>query len=186
MALIPNISACLKNKCSDISITDTTGVYNVTDNPGGYGTPNDEGSEVISAILDITLPDGSVVTEDVTSQIPDTVTGDIEFNDISIPNYTDGVISILYTVNAASGTYTYTYTALFTCKARACVDNMWADVACRTCSGSCDLADIIDDANLAEGLLRGLESGAVCCDNACITKILNSITRLCNWNDCNC
>jgi len=183
MALSPTITACLKNKCSALSITDTTGVYDVTTNPGGYENP----STVTSAILEITLPDGSTVTEDVTSQIPaDPISGTFTFNNIEVLNYTDGVTSILYTVVDGTGTYLYTFSALYTCKVRACVDKMWADVACKTCSGSCDLADIIDDANLAEGLLRGLESGAVCCDSDCINKILNSITRLCNWDDCNC
>lgn len=184
MALTPTISACLKNKCSDISITDTTGVYDVTTNPGGY--PNPAG--VTAASLTITLPDGTIMAPvDVLSQIPaDPITGSFTFNDISVPGYTDGVMTILYEVTDASGTHPYTFTALFTCKSRACVDNMWADVACKTCSGSCDLASIIDDANLAEGLLRGLESGAICCDGPCIDKILSSLTRLCNWNDCNC
>lgn len=184
MPLTPTISACLKNKCSDISITDTTGVYDVTTNPGGY--PNPHG--VTAATLLITLPDGTPMPiVDVLSQIPaDPITGTFTFNDIEIPNYTDGVISIIYTIVDGTGTHQYNFSALYTCKARACVDNMWADVACKTCSGNCDLADIIDDANLAEGLLRGLESGAVCCDAACVDKILSTITRLCEWNNCNC
>ena len=82
--------------------------------------------------------------------------------------------------------YPYTFKGLFTCQTRTCVDKMWAEVACKSCGGSCDLSAAIDDANLAEGLLRGLESGAVCCNEDCINKILTAISQLCNWNNCNC
>jgi hypothetical protein len=40
MALAPTVSAGTIADCSTLTITDTTGAYNVSTNPGGYGTPN--------------------------------------------------------------------------------------------------------------------------------------------------
>ena len=66
---------------------------------------------------------------------------------------------------------------------------MWVKIACETCNGNCDLVNLIDDANLAEGLYKALVSGAACCttdDGACIAKILTALKNLCSWKDCNC
>lgn len=187
MALSPTITACLKNSCTTLSVTDTTGVYNATTNPGGWGSQNTGGADVAKATITIILPNGSEQEEDVTDQIPDPVTGTFDFTDITLDAYVDGIMTIVYTVtNSAGRDRTYKYEVLFVCQTRACVDNMWAEVACESCGGGCDLSSKIDDANLAEGLLKGLEASSVCCDAACINKILASIAQLCNWNNCNC
>ena len=194
MAIQPKITACLKNSCSTLSVTDTTGMYDVTNNPSGWpiGYVN---TSISAATLTIFINGVSVKVVDLinpTNQFPATITGTFTFPDIDLTGiYTDGIITVVYSVtDNASGTpidlATYDFEALYTCQARACIDKMWAEIACKSCSGSCELTDLIDDANLAEGLLRGLESGAVCCDAACINKILAAINQLCNWNNCNC
>ena len=190
MAFSPIITACLKNSCKTLSVTDTTGVYDATTNTTGWQDASTLlAADVSKAELLITYPNGLTQTVDVTSQIPDPVTGSISFADITMDHYSDGLIEIEYIVYDSSVdpiAYRYTYKALYTCQTRACIDKMWAEVACKSCSGNCELNDLIDDANLAEGLLRGLESSAVCCDDDCITKILAAINQLCNWNNCNC
>lgn len=195
MAFDPSITACLQNSCSTITVTDTTGVYDATTNPGGWG----DASTILRANLGkaeliFTFANGTTHTEDVTSQVPNPVTGEFSFNSIDISNYyTDGIMKITYRIEDTSGVIdpivtTLEYDVLFVCNVRACIDKMWADVACESCGGSCDLVSKIDDANLAEGLLRGLEAGSVCCEGNedCINKILNTITQLCSWNKCNC
>ena len=192
MAFSPTITACTKNSCTTLSITDTTGVYDATDNPKGWQDASTLlAADVTKVEILITYPNGTTQTVDADiSDIPDPVTGQFTYADIQMVGYTDGLIEIEYIVydNTAPDpvSYSYTYEALFTCQTRACVDKMWAEVACKSCSGNCELTSLIDDANLAEGLLRGLESGAVCCDETCINKILAAINQLCNWNNCNC
>lgn len=185
MALSPVITASLSNKCQTLTVTDATGVYSGT-STGGWETPNAAGSSITAATLTITYANGGTQIVDVLSQIPSTVTGSFSFSGITLTGYTDGITVIRYDLSTASANYAYDLTLLFTCNVRACIDKMWATVACKTCQGNCDIASLIDDANLAEGLFKALCSGATCCDTNCITTILNSLNDLCSWNNCNC
>jgi hypothetical protein len=186
MALSPVITATLNNKCKTITVTDSTGVYHVSTNTGGWETPNEAGSAITSAKLIITNFNGAVQTVDVTSQIPDTVAGNFSFNDITLDAYVDGNLKIRYELIGASGSYAYDLTLLVTCNVRACIDAMWAKIACSACAGNCDVAELIDDANLAEGLYQALCSGASCCQDDCVTTLITSLNDLCSWNNCNC
>lgn len=53
MALIPNISLSLGNKCDKITLKETTNPYNLVDNNGGWGSPNIDTTDVVSATVDI-------------------------------------------------------------------------------------------------------------------------------------
>jgi len=57
MALKPTIQLCLTANCSTLSFTETTGVYNATTNPYGYGAPNTTIANAVSGSLVITTPD---------------------------------------------------------------------------------------------------------------------------------
>ena len=186
MALSPVITATLKNNGQSISVVDATGVYDATTNTGGWETPNIAGSDVTAASITITYPDGSTQVEDVLSQIPATVTGTFTFTDITLSGYQDGITVIRYELETLTTTYAYDLTLLFTCNVRACIDKMWADVACQTCSGSCDVGSLIDDANLAEALYNAMKSAAACGNSTYVDKILESLMNLCNWENCNC
>lgn len=188
MALSPNIGdISITNSHTTISITDTTGVYNVTTNPGGWEAPNIAGSDVVTATLTLTFNGGTAQVVDVTSQIPATVTGDIVFNDITIADYADGKATIIYTITTASTTYTKTLNMLFTCEAREAIDALWANIAGKFCGNSCSIKDLIEDANTAEGLLRALKSAGACCnDTTCIDKLLETINRFTEFDDCSC
>jgi hypothetical protein len=186
MALVPVITACLSNKCQTLKITDATGVYDATNNTGGWENPNIAGSAVTSASITITYPNGATQVVDVLSQIPATVTGSFTFTGITLTGYQDGITTISYSVSDGTTDYKGEIQKLFTCNVRACIDKMWVDVACQTCHGNCDLGSLVDDANLAEGLYKALCSGAACCDIACTNKILDSLKNLCSWENCNC
>lgn len=186
MALSLTFSACLKSACSKISITDTTDVYNASTNTTGWGSPNLQGSSVTSATITITPPGGSAQVVDVLSQIPATVTGEFTFTDITLDAYSDGITTIVYSVSDGVTTYSKTSEILFTCEARACIDKMWARNAAAACGNNCELLSLLDDANLAEGLLKSLKSAGACDNEECIASILASINQLCEFNDCNC
>jgi len=57
-----SLSICQSRDCTSFDITDTTGVYNSSSNPGGYGGANYDVTDVIDSRLEITLPDGTVVS----------------------------------------------------------------------------------------------------------------------------
>lgn len=46
---------------TSLTFTDTTGTYNATTNPGGYGTPNPGYDDIENTLITITLADGKVV-----------------------------------------------------------------------------------------------------------------------------
>ena len=186
MALSPVITATLNNNGQTMTVVEATGVYDATTNTGGWETPNIAGSDVVTATITITYADGSTQVEDVTAQIPATVTGTFTFTDITLSGYQDGITVIRYEIETVTTTYAYDLTLLFSCNVRACIDKMWADVACQTCSGSCDVGSLIDDANLAEALYNAMGSAGACGNSAYVNKILESLMNLCNWENCNC
>ena len=62
MALIPNISLCLKSSCKKLIFSETTGAYNNPANLGGYGGINPNTTDITSAILTIKDPNGIIYT----------------------------------------------------------------------------------------------------------------------------
>ena len=61
MALNLNFDVCVINDCSEVKFTETTGIYSAT-NLGGYGTPNIATTDAVSCQLDVTSPNGVLVT----------------------------------------------------------------------------------------------------------------------------
>lgn len=185
MALVPVITTVLSNNAKTLTVTDATGVYSAS-NTGGWNAPNVVGSAITAASIVITYPDGGTQTIDVLSQIPSTVSGSFAFTGITLTGYKDGITTISYTLKVGAVTYSTELKQLYTCTIRDCIDKMWVKVACDTCHGNCDLVNLIDDANLAEGFYKALISGAACCDTKCVTKMLDTLNNLCSWKNCNC
>jgi hypothetical protein len=99
MALDLKLEICQSTDCKTLTITDATGVYSPS-NPGGYGNPNVEASEITSAILTVTISsttttDIETFSFDVIDSFPDP-TGEVEYDvtsyllgfgyDVSIPD----------------------------------------------------------------------------------------------------
>lgn len=53
MALVPKISLSLGNKCNLVTLTEQTAPYNLTTNPGGWGTPNIDTSVIDYAFVNV-------------------------------------------------------------------------------------------------------------------------------------
>jgi hypothetical protein len=58
--LIASLSQQVTSDCSKMVLCDTTGIYNATYNPNGYGAPNPTLEEIVKTTFEITLLDGSV------------------------------------------------------------------------------------------------------------------------------
>jgi hypothetical protein len=60
MALILAATSPTQTGCFGFTFTDTTGVYNVTTNPGGYGSPNMDSTDVNTATISVYAPGSTV------------------------------------------------------------------------------------------------------------------------------
>lgn len=188
MAFSPTLIVCQPN-CSTISFTDTTNVYNATTNTTGWGSENNvTGANITSATIVVKDEDGgTVITYDVTSEIPDPVTGDITFSDYSY-SLDDGVYKITYTIvtSGDSGdTYTYNKTILVTCNFECCVSKQLAKIAKAYCSDQCDTSTI-DDFLLIEGLLYAYKAAEMCEKDTIKENIKARLQRFCDYqcDDC--
>lgn len=195
MAFKTKISVCLKNGCKTLKITDTTGVYNASSNPEGWEDASTvAGSEVQSATIKIESPGGGEETIDVTSQIPDPVIGNFDFNDIPASNgstYADGYYKFTYTIVTDPGannpgTYKTTLCVYFTCNSECYVNGLWAEVAKDLCCDSCNAPTTREEAQIAEGFLSAIKSAAACGDIDTADKLVAKLNQISNFNDCNC
>lgn len=185
MALQPRTTACLTDNASKMIITETRGAYHAVNNTTGWGTPNMQGNQVTAATILIEFPDGTTTSTNVLSQIPATVTSDIEFNAIE-DDYPDGIYTITITL-AGTENVSNTVRKLFTCTAQCCVDKMWAKIPEKFYDLSDEeLLKYIDQCSLAEGLLKGINSAGGCLKEDIVENVLERVNRICSFESCNC
>lgn len=106
MALILAATSPTQTGCFGFTFTDTTGVYNVTTNPGGYGTPNIESTDVTDATISIYTP-GSTVPYIITFVIE---TGNIASAIITNPDgTTDDITTDVVTTQGLTFPFSTTF-----------------------------------------------------------------------------
>jgi len=192
MAFQPILSGCLKNNCTQLILTDITGVYDASTNPTGWEDASTLLAANVSKIeVTINFPDSTAdKTVDITSQLPGTVTGEVEYLPIFTTSaYSDGRYTITYTItDASANTYQYILNTTFTCNVECCVDKMIAGIPEKLYSSAEDVDDAayIEDAMLAEALLKGIYSAANCNNSAVIDRAITRLNDICKLNKCNC
>lgn len=191
--LKPLISGCIKGGCSKFYLTDSTGIYNAVTNTGGWqNAVTILASDVTAIVLSITKPDGTVMDDvDLLSQLPDPVTGTIEYNSIDLVTPLDGLYTFSYKINVGDLQIVKTGTIYSTCNVRCCVSKMWDKYAQDLITGEdCGCAnsktDIRSMAELGESMLNALESGAICNNTNLRNAILEKLQKLCKLVDCGC
>lgn len=191
MALTPLISACL-NGCTGITITDTTGFYNVTTNPGGwnnsstvYRTDSDD-PYLMEATLTITLNSSPTPLEtiDVLATVQNAILSTFDLYSYApvdiFGNSTlaDGSYTITYTtVDSDDVTYTTDTVVVVYCNVACCVSKLAVAVADQDCN-TCE-SDAFDTFVLADGILQALNAVAECSGETEFLKLLNKLQRLC-------
>lgn len=188
MALVVDFSVCQRKNCTKLLFTDTTGVYHASNNTGGYESPNMAGSAVTSAVFTLVgVTDTSYSYEyDVTSQIPNTVTGDIEMNLVS-EDLDDGIYEATYTVTNGTATSTKVKRLLFTCHTKCCVTKMGAKIPEYRLTKNSEFFDNYLYKYLkAQALLDGITKAGACANEDAIETILELIQQMCNFEDCDC
>ena len=124
---------CVINGCTQLQFSENTGIYTLA-NPGGWGTPNIEIDNVVTATLLIKGPDGVEYTIDLTiGNLPSNIVGfsyNIPLVSMGSPiTITDGQWYFVYTVIDDNDVeYSTTVNKYFTCNTKCCISNMLANV----------------------------------------------------------
>lgn len=188
--LIPTLSVCPTTKCTKFEFTDTTGVYNVTTNPGGWENAATElGTNITAATITLTDPTGTVLPIiNVLTSIPTIVVGSFPILPITIATPLDGEWQATYSLTSSGGTKTINFCFYVTCLVRCCIDKLWSIVAVDTnntckCTGDQSASEL---AIFAESLLSALESSTACDNATTRNALLLKLQRLCKLQNCKC
>lgn len=192
MSLQLKFSICQTSSCSKLIFKETTGIYNVSTNPTGWGAPNATIGTATSAILTITLGNSLSYNIDLfaTTNFPtsdktfeyEITNEDIGYiTGVAIP---DQIIDFKYTVIANSITYTQNYKQAFYCNVNCCVNSMFKnlDVNCDTCDKQIKQTSI-DAFLMLKGLIYSANSGNISNFN----NDLATLQKICKNSNCsNC
>lgn len=188
MSLQIKFDLCVINNCTQLRFSENTGFYNIS-NKTGWGTPNQQLTDTISATLVITNPTGASYTIDLfaTTLFPTDTYGlyyDIPLSSIGSPTtITDGKWKFVYTViDSKANTATTTIYKYFYCNSACCVTEMLAniDLTCDCCKES----DSYKDYELAWIQLESLKKAAACGDETNFEAIKKVVDKLCKNNGC--
>lgn len=130
--------------CSSFDFKDTTGTYNATTNPGGYGTPNAAYADIISTLIKVTLADGTI--KEITDFIPTALNQTKNINAQTL-GYSDQILPQVVTIEysvyvAGSCRVGYKKTkVLLHCVLRNCIVSKGKSVLVTDC-GSCDNGEV--------------------------------------------
>lgn len=197
MALKLNFSVCTENSCKNFTFIETTGTYDATTNPTGWGAPNSLIAWATAATLDIYKPGNTTTTPDLTIDLfavtPDnwpTTDNTLEY---LITNtvlgvsgkLTDGFWKFVYSVTVQEvdtiKVYKQTKYIATTCNAKCCVDGLFAEIE----DFECDCMEAaINKAITAQAIYKAMESAGKCGNLTKFNKLKSMLTRMCNNQDC--
>jgi hypothetical protein len=190
MALELNIQICTSG-CSSFLFSELTGAYS-TVNTTGWGAPNPEIVDAVSATLEITTPSEITYTFDLYDDFPTTdstqsyeVTGSVLGMSDSL---TDGKYTFVYTVvteddESVQTTYSITKQLFTICSVECCVNRMLLDIE----DLNCDCNKVAKDKYLeAYTLLLALKHASTCGNEDTVNDLLTTINKLCTSNCKNC
>ena len=185
--------------CKSLIFTELTGLYSLANIPGWDGGVNPAISTALTAVLDITLQDGTVVSIDMYDTFPSSNTQVPTWNilntdlgysaDDSIPSQ---VISAVYTVTGNDGggigTYSMTTTQQLPvlCTLQCCVNKMAASYKLCKCSGdcSCGNSQFTDSWNILEAIKDSFKCVPPQIQRA--KDLIEDLTNICNKTGCGC
>ncbi len=161
--------------CFGFTFTDTTGVYNVTTNPGGYGAPNVESNDINGATISIYTP-GSTVPYIITFVI---TTGNIDSAIITNP---DGTTNDVTTDVVTTQGLSFPFSTAFGSDSLL-IDETWIDGTENesiTDGVYTVVYEVTDGTNSYNTTTYPLSTCNACC---CITKAYANLKSGCGCND---
>lgn len=155
MAFTPKFTITQSNDGKSFVITDVTGNYNVSTNPGGYGAPNPTQASITSATLLLDRP-----YQNISYPVMGFATTlyNTDFGLAPTTPFPADVYRFLFTLISATIPYTYTLIQPLDSSAQICLDNKYLALEVPTCSSdcSCSTADTqATDLSLLTTLLKG-------------------------------
>jgi hypothetical protein len=169
----------------ELLFNETTGAYNASTNPGGWGSPNDAVGTATTVELKVTPPGGTETTLDLSASYPtadSTTDFAIRTQDLGLETdakFADGEWLFVYEVTTSGqGLITNTQTILLSGQARICVFGLLADVNIADCDGS-DLRRALE----AKTYLDAAVASAAVGDTDKFASLLALINNYCN-NEC--
>lgn len=183
MAVIPLIKTCVKNGCTKLSITDYTGLYDVTTNPTGYGATNNiTGSGDTGFSATITIDGGTPI--DVAAQVADPIAGTFTYDDIDI-TLADGWHTIVYKVGTtAAGIRSNTVKIFVSCAVKCCVEQKMMELLNYD---PCKDASKIAVTMHIWSLYLNMKKAAASCGQSEATNLLTRLQAVCGTTtDCGC
>lgn len=191
MALIPKLVFCLSNSCTELSVSETTGVYNASTNVGGYGTPNATTASVTIYSLVITSPSDQTYTINLFTNGFPTTNEDFEY---TIPMSSlggrsvieDGFWQFAWSVRAGETTYTGNSAYYFTCNTECCVAELLADITVEEdgCNCNKDITEKVLNYLRVKAFLESLKNAAFCGKLTLFNTIKTAIDKICATTDC--
>lgn len=146
---------------TSITVTDLTGVYNASTNPGGYGSPNPAVGDYTDFVITVTpadpytyAPTGTPVDINAYATLPSNANGTFAITSLALLGSADTVIpdgvyrfdiSADYSGGAGEGTSTFTGYAIFYETTECCINALIATQADCNCE-----EDMIQELNKAK------------------------------------
>lgn len=193
MAIIIKVSGEESKDALSINVFDNTGVYNATTNQGGYNSPNPAVADILTATLNITLPNSTVPitiasalvfpTLPNTSDTPFVVTASM----LGLTTLPDGIYVISYTVTYAASPQSSTgqSTEGFVAVVNCCVQKKLAAVALDENCSCCDNSQAMKALEAYVDLCIARSAVGFGLTNV-FNKYLTRLNKLCDASACNC
>jgi hypothetical protein len=194
MALYLNFNVKQSDNARELAFTETTGAYDVSNNPGGWGAPNPIISDQEEAEISVLPPGATTATvlNLFTVSFPTTDNTQefiIKSQDVGLgidQILPDGLWEITYTVTDTTPVinlvYTNDQTIFVSGQARCCVYGLLADadISCCDCDGS-DLARALEAFTYYRAAIA-----CAACGNVCkFTEALALVMNYCD-DECKC
>lgn len=177
--------------------TDVSGMYQVTDNPTGWGSPNILPSAVTGATITVTPPNTTTqYTFDVLTTVnaitlPSAYVQNYTFNlitlepsDIALTEFPDGIYTIVYTIDGEE----ITVKTLLIYHTKCCVNKLLEKALdSYLCGKNCETDKLISDSLKARAmLLQATNWQASCFDLEKANQLLIQASKICKTHKCGC
>lgn len=197
MSLTLKFSICESSDCKSFVFTELTGLYNVTTNITGWGSPNPETTDAVSATLKITRGDGQIFNIDMKNLYSypssdttySTIIPQTSFGYSSSQKIPDQIMTLQYIIEINNGedpvyTVSQTIYQTFNCQIKCCILSMplKIDWSCQSCS-----SDSVDDFLQAYALYHSMLANGRIGNITQYNNELNQLQKICNGAGCkNC
>jgi hypothetical protein len=170
----------LGTACDEVMLLDSTGIYDITLNPTGWGTPNPATSDITAAVLTVTEESsGAIYTYDFTTDVADYLSGGLTITSLvlfGIATAPDGYYTYLVTLTVSGTDYEYSSPQAFFCKGKCCMLKQLANIKFPLVEDQKAFADLEEMFIEFFGMYW-----ASCCGNADrFVTLINAFNEKCN------